>query len=237
MKEKGLTTKILQRFNQGRGVVTVLLYSLYPLANVLLPQSVLADSVFSSIFAAVLLATSLYVYYLVKDYSKATFIIYGATHLGLAASILLCRSMAALNYAYPLLLPMMHNEAVFVIACVQFGFMLYYMYSRRLVSKTLVQEACKLYHPAMAKLFFLRVQYDAWWSSFPMVMRIQPALVVVMVVAMLVLSKSENNLKKLLSLFKKKSGEEQKLGSLTTPIKVHPGVNRSSSVLLQTVAK
>jgi hypothetical protein len=235
MKEKGLTPKILQRFNQGRGVVTVLLYSLYPLANALLSQSVLADSVFSSIFAGALLATSLSVYYLVKDYSKATFVIYGATHLGLAASILLYGSVAALNDAYPHLLSMMHNESVFVIACVQFGFMLYYMYSRRLVSKTLVQEACKLYHPAMAKLFFLRMQYDAWWSSFPMVMRIQPALAVVMVVAMLLL-KSEN-LKKKLSLFKKKIGERQIEGSSTNSIQVNSRVSRSSSFLLQTVTK
>jgi hypothetical protein len=140
MKEKGLTPKILQRFNQGRGVVTVLLYSLYPLANALLPQSVLADSVFSSIFAGVLLATSLYVYYLVKDYRKAMFVIYGATPLGLAAAIRLYGSVAALNDTYPRLLSMMHNEAIFVVACVQFGFLLYYMYSRRLVSKTLVQH-------------------------------------------------------------------------------------------------
>ena len=77
MKEKGLTPLILKRLNQGRGVVTMLLYSALPLLQVTLPMALLDNAFFSVIIAFLFIGAAIWVYFLVKDYSKPIYLAYG----------------------------------------------------------------------------------------------------------------------------------------------------------------
>merc|ERR1712194_849775 len=42
------------------------------------------------------------------------------------------------------------------------GFMLYYMYSRNLVTQLTVQKICKRYHVTMVIIYLFRVERDLW---------------------------------------------------------------------------
>ena len=55
------------------------------------------------------------------------------------------------------------KDAVFAVACIQFGFLWYYLYSRQLVTKQQCQRACRIYHTAVTLLWFARcIVYDQW---------------------------------------------------------------------------
>lgn len=82
------------------------------------------------------------------------------TSMAIGISILNEGTVAALNEHYPLVMDRLQKEASFVINCTQAGFMLYYLYSRRLVTKLTVQSICKAYHIPMSLVFVFRVQYD-----------------------------------------------------------------------------
>ena len=59
------------------------------------------------------------------------------------------------------------KEALFVTCCVEFGFLWFYLYSRRLVTKELVQSMCKHYHPAVLYVWVFRLTVDRWWNKLP----------------------------------------------------------------------
>ena len=180
LKEKGLTPTILQKFNQGRGVVCMILFSAFPLVCSFccrLPEYYyrhlfLENKIFSMVLALALITGSAQVYNLIKDYSKLLWVVYGMTPMALGVSILLCSSsssgdyaygtVASLNQRYPAALDRIQKEASFVISCVQMGFMLYYLYSRKLVTQRTVQRICKTYHVTMSMTFLFRVERDLW---------------------------------------------------------------------------
>merc|ERR1712238_145102 len=111
---------------------------------------------------------SFLVYNLIKDYGKILFVVYGFTPMALGISILIHGvgqqggTIASFNENYPLVLDRIEKEASFVISCVQMGFMLYYMYSRNLVTKLTVQKICKCYHVTMVIIYLFRVERDLW---------------------------------------------------------------------------
>ena len=201
MKEKGLTPLILMRFNQGRGVVTMLLCSAFPLLQSTLPKSLLDDPMFSAMIAFLFIGSAIWVYDLVKDYSKPVYIAYGVTPLAVGVSVLLSGSVSALHQSYPLMSAYLRREVAFTVSCVQMGFMLYYMYSRGLVTKSTVQKICKSYHVSLLLVQFARIQYDCWWSILPWPMAIQPALLTILV-AGLIGSKSYRVAAKQMSVMK-----------------------------------
>merc|ERR1712238_14566 len=168
LEEKGLTPKILQQFNRGRGDVCMILFSLFPLVLQYSPRSVLEDRTFSTIVALLFISGSFLVYNLIKDYGKILFVVYGFTPMALGISILIhCvgqqgGTIASFNENYPLVLDRIEKEASFVISCVQMGFMLYYMYSRNLVTQLTVQKICKCYHVTMVIIYLFRVERDLW---------------------------------------------------------------------------
>jgi len=110
LEEKGLTPKIVQQFNQGRGVVCMILFSLFPLILQYSPKSILEDRTFSTIIGLLLIAGSFLVYNLIKDYGKVLFVVYGFTPMALGISILIyCvgqqgGTIASFNENYPLVL-------------------------------------------------------------------------------------------------------------------------------------
>lgn len=164
MKEKGLTPKKLQRVNQGRGVICMILFSMFPLVTYYCPEYLVDNHTFSIFFALLLIAGSTYVYNLIKDYSKILFVVYGLTPMALGISILFCcghgGTVKSFNEYYPLVIDRIEKESSFVISCVQMGFMLYYLYSRNLVSQRTVQKICKNYHVPMMILYTIRVERD-----------------------------------------------------------------------------
>merc|ERR1712238_583353 len=145
-----------------------ILFSLFPLVLQYSPRSVLEDRTFSTIVALLFISGSFLVYNLIKDYGKILFVVYGFTPMTLGISILIhCvgqqgGTIASFNENYPLVLDRIEREASFVISCVQMGFMLYYMYSRNLVTQLTVQKICKCYHVTMVIIYLFRVERDLW---------------------------------------------------------------------------
>lgn len=163
MKEKGLTPKALQKLNQGRGVVSMILFSLYPTVCFFLPSETFLESrLFSVSLALILMVGSAYILQVFQDYLAVLWVVYGMTSMAIGISILNEGTVSALNDNYPLVMDRLQKEASFVINCTQVGFMLYYLYSRRLVSKSTVQSICKAYHIPVSLVFLLRAQYDLW---------------------------------------------------------------------------
>ncbi len=189
MEEKGLTTRILQRFNRGRGIVTMLLYSTIPFIHSILPTYYLESQGFSIGVALAMIAGSAYSYHLIRDYSAPLWLVYGMTPMATGISIL-CqhsdRTVSSFYESYPLAMDGFQKEASFVISCVQLGFLMYYLYSRNLVTKSTVQKTCKTYHVTMGLLYFLRINRDLGvylWelpSTIPWPMLIQPMLLSVL---------------------------------------------------------
>jgi len=157
------TPKALQKLNQGRGVISMILFSLYPTVCFFLPSETYLESrLFSISLALILMVGSAYILQLCRDYLAFLWMIYGMTSMAIGISILNEGTVAALNNNYPLVMDRLQKEASFAIICTQVGFMLYYLYSRRLVSKSTVQSICKAYHIPVSVVFHLRVQYDLW---------------------------------------------------------------------------
>ena len=105
---------------------------------------------------------------MIRDYGKALFIVYGGSKLGFSIHLLYAGSFASLRDHYPYAIDYLEKEALLVTCCVEFGFLWYYLYSRRLVSKEFVQTMCKNYHPVVLYIWVGRVTMDRWWSRLPM---------------------------------------------------------------------
>jgi len=185
MKEKGLTPRTLQRFNQGRGVVTMLSYSLFPLVCSAAPQYLLENRIFSTGVALSLIAGSVYTYKLIQDYGAKLWLVYGMNPMAMGISILTSThgTMACINKESPLAMDRFQKDAAFVISCVQMGFMMYYLYSRKLVTQKQVQTICKTYHCTLAIIYLMRVERDLWTyfsssntSSIPLALSIHPMI-------------------------------------------------------------
>lgn len=164
MATKGLTPRVLQRLNQGRGVVAMLLFSLFPLFCRSMPEIVLDSKIFSNGLAMIMITGSFSIFDLLKDYGKILWIVYGMTPMALGVSFLCCSggTVTSITEDYPLILDRFEKEASFVIICVQMGFMMYYLYSRNLVKKDMVQKICKTYHVTLSMMFLFRVERDLW---------------------------------------------------------------------------
>ena len=162
MEEKGLSKRIVQRFNQGRGIITMLLYSLIPFLYSILPDDCLQSQTFSNGIALTMILGSAYCYRLIRDYGAHLWLVYGMTPMALGTSLLFHsgQSLSSFYETYPLAIDRFQKEASFAISCVQLGFMMYYLYSRNLVTKRTVQTTCKTYHMTMIVLYVLRVQRD-----------------------------------------------------------------------------
>lgn len=167
MSQKGLSSKQMQQFNRGRGVVAPILSAIYPLLYRYLQQQpeqaqimLLDDAILSRLIGALILLVALYQYTLIRDYGKALFIVYGGSKLGFSLHLLYTGSFASLRDNYPPAIAYLEKEALLVTCCVQFGFLWYYLYSRRLVTKELVQTMCKNYHPAVLYVWVWRLTMD-----------------------------------------------------------------------------
>jgi len=170
MEERGLTPQILKRFNQGRGVVTMLLFSLFPLVCTYGSQAMLDSQLVAISMAITFLVGSAGVYHLVKHYSRVMWIVYGLTPMMLGLSLLAHNgSIASFLVTYPLAMDWYQKEASFVVSCVQMGFLLYYLYSRNKVTQTTVNTICKTYHVGLTLVYLFRVELDLWveWKYFP----------------------------------------------------------------------
>jgi len=152
MKEKGLTPQQLQNFNRGRGTLTPLSYALLPFFISVAPESWLESAHCSVTIALTTMALSAGSFTLIREYSKPLFWVYGLYPSLVSMTVLWHQRLSAvllLHGNYPHLLTHMEHQAYFVISCIQFGFLLYYLYSRRLITKEFVQRTCKHYHPTM----------------------------------------------------------------------------------------
>ena len=168
MEQKGLTRRILQRFNKGRGVVTMLIYSLFPLVCSTAPQYILEDSVFSTGLALALIGGSAYAYHLIKEYGAHLWLVYGMNPMAMGISILSSAggTVASVNENSPLAMDRLQKDASFVISCVQLGFMMYYLYSRKLVTQQQVQKVCKTYHVSLVLIYLVRMERDIFAYNF-----------------------------------------------------------------------
>jgi hypothetical protein len=193
MEQKGLTSTTLKQLNQSRGVLVMIIFSAFPLLcsnglQYIFPTSLLQDRFFSGIFAMTMIACVFKAYQLMKQYSRPLIVVYGGSLVGISISILYYGPIDTLLKSYPNLLNVVEKESILVIACVQLGFMLYYLYSRRLVSKETVQRICRTYHPTVAVIYVLDLQFrDTWWSShvLPYPMMIQPALMTLLLTCLI----------------------------------------------------
>jgi len=107
---------------------------------------------------------------LIKDYGKILFVVYGASRLGFSLQLLSWEgSLHNLQSNYPYAVTFLEKEAILVVCCVEFGFLWYYLHSRKLVTKEFVQNMCKRYHPTLFFIFIGRLLItDQWWNKLPM---------------------------------------------------------------------
>lgn len=226
MEEKGISPRGMQKANQGRGVVAMLLFSLLPLVCQYMTQHALDSRVFAKGLALTLMAGSAFVYHLLKDYGKpALWLVYGMTPMALGMSILCCSdhrgSVASVTENYPAVMDQFQKEASFVISCVQMGFFQYYLYSRNLVTKRTVQKICKTYHVTLSMIFLYRVERDLWLrfttgtvGVIPWPMMVQPMILTLAMNVLLV----PLVLKKVLAMGAKTVTEQQSMKS-SLPVK------------------
>ena len=170
MSQKGLSSKQMQQFNRGRGVVAPILSAIYPLLYRYLNrhETILDDATTARLIGALILSVTLYQYTLIRDYGKALFIVYGGSKMGFSLHLLSTGSFSSLGNQYPYAIDYLEKEALLVTCCVEFGFLWYYLYSRRLVTKEFVQTMCKNYHPAVLYIWVGRLTVDRWWSKLPL---------------------------------------------------------------------
>jgi len=134
----------------------MILYSAYPTTRAVVPSTILENRIFPVAFATNPTVMAIKVYIFIKEYGKLLLVAYGLIPMALGVSILYSESIHSLNDLYPQLLEWMQNEECFVISCVQLGFMLYFLYSRKLVSTLMGQTVCKDYHKTLLFCVFRR---------------------------------------------------------------------------------
>ena len=164
MAQKGLSGAQMQRFNQGRGVLAPLLSAIYPLIR-RYQADLLDDATAARWIGALVGLVALYQYTLIRNYGKALFVVYGSSKLGFSLHLLLLAGSN--NTAYMYALEYLEKESLLVTCCVEFGFLWYYLYSRRLVTKEFAQKMCRNYHPALLYVWMLRLTADRWWTKLP----------------------------------------------------------------------
>ena len=168
MKKKGLVARQVQNFNRARGTVSLLNYSFFPLLVSQSPQEWLDSTLFSTAYAIVAVLMAIKTFILVREYQTKFFILYGMFPTVLAVSILWYGRIGAMIEAYPKVVDYAEKQAYFYAACVQFGFMWYFLYSRRLITKEFVQLACKTYHPTMIVIYATQLLVTRrWWAIVP----------------------------------------------------------------------
>ena len=189
-QELGKSAHVVQQANQGRGVLAPMIKSIYPLlwytlySSKTLSLSAETEYWVSTVVAWSVVALGIYQTLLIVPNNKVVWVVYSGAPLSMALSVLVhgqgslhtllhqdysssassfsatATPLAALNVA-----PMdfVLKDAVFAVACIQFGFLWYYLYSRQLVTKQQCQRACRIYHTAVTLLWFARcIVYDQW---------------------------------------------------------------------------
>jgi len=165
-EETTIAPRAIQKVNQGRGVVAMLVFSLFPLVCQYMPQNVMESGVFAKGLALTLMAGSASVYHLMKDYrNPALWLLYGMTPMTLGLSILCCSdhtgSVASVLENYPSVMDRYLKESSFVICCAQVICLQYYLYSRNLLAKSTVQKVCTIYQIALGAIFLYQFTIDA----------------------------------------------------------------------------
>jgi len=169
MKDKGLSASQMQNFNRGRGVICMILSPIYSLLYHHLSTELLSNVLFSRVIGMIVTSICIYQYILIRDYGKILFVVYGASRLGFSLHLLWLGSLYNLQLIYPYAITFLEKEAILVVCCVEFGFLWYYLHSRKLVTKEFVQNMCKRYHPTLFFIFIGRLLIsDQWWNKLPM---------------------------------------------------------------------
>ena len=133
-----------------------------------LPDETLHDAVFSRAVAAAVVALSVYMYQIFKVYAKGLFFLYAGTQFGFSLQVLFTGSLYSLRQSYPYIVNFFEKEALLISSCVEFGFLLYYCESRRIVTVQLVKDACKRYHPIMMVVFIGNMLNEKFWNQLPL---------------------------------------------------------------------
>lgn len=167
IKDKGLIAQQMQNFNRGRGTLTLLSYSLFPIVVLQCPQDWLGSTSFSSGIALVTLGLTFQTFKLISDYGKTLFVVYGMFPAIVGITILQYGNVSAMLQAHSQLADHFEKQAYLILTSVQFGFMWYYCYSRRMVSKEWVQVMCANYHSLVFFVYVARLTADQWWTSMP----------------------------------------------------------------------
>eukprot|EP00986_Skeletonema_menzelii_P001539 scaffold407_cov142-Skeletonema_menzelii.AAC.2 len=175
LKDKGLTAKQMQNTNRARGCVALILCAVYPLMYRYLPNETLQDVVISKAVAVVVVAVCVWMYNVFKYYGKGLFVLYSGTRFGFSLQVLFTGSLYSVRQSYPYIVNFLEKEALLISCCVEFGFLLYYLESRRLVSVQTVKDGCKRYHPILfyvfsgtmlKEKFFRRLPMSVSWATF-----------------------------------------------------------------------
>lgn len=170
-EEITLVPRAIQKANQGRGVVAMLLFSLFPLVCQYMPQGVMESALFAKGLALTLMAGSVLVYHLMKDYgNSALWLLYGMTPMALGVSILYCSdhtgSVASFLKNYPAVMDRYQKESSFVICCAHIICLQYYLCSRNLLAKRTVQKVCTIYQITLGTILLYPFSTDAC-GDFP----------------------------------------------------------------------
>lgn len=163
-EEKTVSPRAIQKANQGRGVVAMLLFSFFPLVCQYMPQNVMESGVFAKGLALTLMAGSASVYHLIKDYGNPSlWLLYGMTPMALGISILCSSdhtgSVASVIENYPAVMDRYQKDSSFVICCVQVIFLQYYLYSRNLSTNRMVQKNLHDLSIHPRRHFFVSIYY------------------------------------------------------------------------------
>lgn len=167
-KEKRLSAKTLQNLNRCRGALSIMVHALLPTVVYTSSSRLLEDPIFSKLVGFILMIASIYCFILVKDYTPVVYTVHGMSKFFLGLSIMAAPSIASFLKSHPqLLTAIVEQEAYFVITCNEFGFLWYYLYSRRLVGKAVIQAACKWYHSILVCVWIYRLEANQWWELLP----------------------------------------------------------------------
>ena len=168
MEEKGLSPQQMQNFNKGRGVIAMIISPIFPLLYQCAPKEVLSHPIFTYIIGLIMFLITWHQSKLIFDYSKVVFGSYGLSKMIFAFHLLLTSmTLEDVQTSYPYMITFMEIESYMVVSCVQFGFLWYYLHSRKLVSKNSIQTYCKMYHPTVLCVWVMRITYDRWWMKLP----------------------------------------------------------------------
>ena len=181
LKDKGLTAKQMQNTNRARGCVALILCAVYPLMYRYLPDETLQDVVISKTVAVVVVAVCIWMYNVFKYYGKGLFVVYSGCKCGFSLHVLATGSLYSLRQSYPYIVNFLEKEALLISCCVEFGFCLYYLESRRFVSVQTVKDCCKRYHPTLLCVFLGVMLKEKFFSRLPISVSWAPFLECILV--------------------------------------------------------